>query len=57
MVNDNNDVDDEIIPQVSKYRDAFGFSFIVFNDRVFIIDVYQKGLKLEVEQTFDNKIN
>jgi hypothetical protein len=32
MVNDNNNVDDEIISHVSKFEDAFGFSFVVSND-------------------------
>jgi hypothetical protein len=49
MINDNNDVDNETIPHISKCRETFGFSFIVFNNRVFIIDIYQKDLKLEVE--------
>jgi len=31
MVN-NDDVDDEIIPPVPEFGDAFGSSFIVFND-------------------------
>jgi hypothetical protein len=57
MVNDNNNVDDEIISHVFKFEDAFGFSFVVSNDWVFVIDICRKGLKLEVGQTFDCKIN
>ena len=54
MVNNNND---EIIPYIPKFKHAFRFSFVVSDDRVFVIDVCQKDLKLEIGQTFDSKIN
>ena len=57
MVNNNNDVNDEIIPYIPKFKHAFRFSFVVSDDRVFVIDVCQKDLKLEIGQTFDSKIN
>jgi hypothetical protein len=54
MVN-NDDVDDEIIPPVPEFRDASGFSFIVFNDWALSHKCISGGSDLEVRQTFSSK--
>jgi hypothetical protein len=55
MVNIDDDVDKEIIPLVSDFEDAFGSSFVVFNDYALSYRRISKGSELEVRQIFISK--
>jgi len=54
--NDNeDDVNDEIIPHVPEFGDAFGSNFIVSHDWALSHRHMPRGFNLEVSQTFSSK--
>jgi len=54
-VNDDDDVDDEIMPRVLEFRYASRSSFAIFNDWALSHRRMPEGSELEVEQTFNSK--
>jgi len=53
--NNEDDVDDEIIPLVPEFGDAFRSSFVVSHYWTLDYKRMQRGSDLEVGQTFSNK--
>lgn len=45
-------VDDKIIPYVSKFRDVSGYSFVVSHNQALNHKCMLRGFDLEIEQTF-----